>query len=193
MDSYITGATIRALREKQHLTQAQLAEKLRVSDKTISKWETGRGLPDVTLLEPLAAVCGVSLAELMSGAPVYNTNVSANMLRSVFYVCPICGNILHSTGSAVMSCHGITLPPLEAEDSDEADVQPVEDEYYVTLPHPMTREHHLTFMAAVSYDRLTLVRLYPEGDAAVRLPRRGTALLYYHCNRDGLFRQRLHK
>ena len=130
MNAYITGAAIRALREKQHLTQSQLAEKLCVSDKTVSKWETGRGLPDITLLEPLAAACGVSLAELLSGAPVSNTNVSANMLRSVFYVCPVCGNILHSTGPAVMSCHGIILPPLEAEDSAAPDIQPVEDEYY---------------------------------------------------------------
>lgn len=191
MNAYITGAAIRALREKQHLTQSQLVEKLCVSDKTVSKWETGRGLPDITLLKPLAAACGVSLAELLSGAPVSNTNVSANMLRSVFYVCPVCGNILHSTGPAVMSCHGIILPPLEAEDSAAPDIQPVEDEHYVTVPHPMTRDHHLTFIAAVSCDRLTLVRLYPEGDAAARLPRRGTELLYYHCNRDGLFRCRL--
>ena len=44
MNNYVTGAAIRTLREKKHLTQAQLAERISVSDKTVSKWETGRGL-----------------------------------------------------------------------------------------------------------------------------------------------------
>ena len=53
MDHYVTGAAIKALREKYRMTQAELAEKIRVSDKAVSKWETGRGFPDVSLLEAL--------------------------------------------------------------------------------------------------------------------------------------------
>ena len=49
MDSYVTGTAIRQLREAKHLTQAELAEKLAVSAKAISKWETARGLPDISL------------------------------------------------------------------------------------------------------------------------------------------------
>lgn len=70
MNQYVTGAVIKELREKNHLTQAELADLL---------------------------------------------NVSANMMRSHFYVCPVCGNIIHSMGEAVISCHGITLFPIEMD------------------------------------------------------------------------------
>lgn len=119
MNNYVTGAAIRVLREKNHLTQQQLAEKLCVSDKAISKWETGKGFPDISLIEPLANVLQVSIPELLSGEQIINTNRSANILKSNLYVCPICGNIFHSTGSAMISCCGVTLPPIEAEQADE--------------------------------------------------------------------------
>ena len=54
MNQYVTGTVIKELREKDKMTQFQLAEKLGVSDKTVSKWETGKGYPDITLLEPIA-------------------------------------------------------------------------------------------------------------------------------------------
>lgn len=114
MDQYITGSTIRTLREALHMTQAQLAEAISVSDKAVSRWETGRGYPDITLLEPLAAALKVSLTELLSGGAVSNRNRAGNMLRSALYVCPVCGNILHAAGEAVISCCGIPLAPLEA-------------------------------------------------------------------------------
>lgn len=191
MDQYVTGAVIKALREKAKLTQAQLAEKLDVSDKAVSKWETGRGYPDVTLLEPLAAVFRVSVAELLSGKAVTNTNISANMRRSHFYICPVCGNILHSMGQAAVSCHGIALPPLEAEEPDASHtmtVEAVEDEYFVSVRHEMSRTHYISFLAAVSDNRLQLIRLYPEGNAEARIQRRGVQTLYACCNRDGLFK-----
>ena len=112
MNTYITGTAIRQLREARGMTQAELAERLSVSSKTVSKWETAKGLPDITLLKPLAQALGVSLIELMNGEHITNRNVSANLLRGKFYVCPLCGNILHSTGHAVVSCCGVTLPPL---------------------------------------------------------------------------------
>lgn len=191
MDQYVTGAVIKALREKAKLTQTQLAEKLNVSDKAVSKWETGRGYPDVTLLEPLAAVFRISVAELLSGKAVTNTNISANMRRSHFYVCPVCGNILHSMGQAAVSCHGVALPPLEAEEPDAAHtitLEPVEDEYFVSVRHEMSRTHYISFLAAVSDDRLQLIRLYPEGNAEARIQRRGVQTIYACCNRDGLFK-----
>ena len=61
MDEYVTGTTIKTLRQRQKLTQAQLADILCVSDKTISMWETGRGFPDISFLEPLAKVLQVSV------------------------------------------------------------------------------------------------------------------------------------
>ena len=122
MNTYVTGSTIRQLREAKGLTQAELAGTLSVSAKTISKWETAKGLPDISLLEPLAAALGVSVLELMQGEPIINRNRAANLLRSKLYVCPLCGNVLHATGQAVVSCCGITLPAqdiAEAEDADE--------------------------------------------------------------------------
>ena len=93
MNQYVTGAVIKELREKSQLTQSELAAN--VSDKAISKWETAKGYPDISLLEPIANVFGISITELLSGNAITNTNVSSNMLRSKFYVCPICENLLH--------------------------------------------------------------------------------------------------
>ena len=194
MDTYVTGTTIRRLREKRNLTQAELAQRIGVSSKTISKWETAKGLPDISLLQPLAQALNISVIELMNGEQITNRNVSANMLRSQFYVCPICGNILHSTGNSVISCCGVTLPVLEAEEADEAHgitVEPVEDEYYITWEHPMTKQHYISFAAFVTSDRLQLVKLYPEGNAATRFQLRGFGMLYWYCNQHGLFKKKL--
>ena len=194
MNTYVTGSTIRQLRETKHLTQAELAGKLAVSAKAISKWETAKGLPDISLLEPLAAALGVSVLELMQGEPVVNRNRSANLLRSKLYVCPVCGNVLHSTGQAVVSCCGVTLPAQnisEAEDADEhhqLTIERVEDELFVTLHHPMTKDHYISFLAYLTGDKLQLVKLYPEGDATARFPMRGAGVLYFYCNRHGLMK-----
>ena len=178
-------------RERCRMTQEFVAESIGVSRQAVSKWETGRGYPDVTLLEPLAAVFRVSVAELLSGKAVTNTNISANMRRSHFYICPVCGNILHSMGQAAVSCHGIALPPLAAEEPDAAHtitLEAVEDEYFVSVRHEMSRTHYISFLAAVSDDRLQLIRLYPEGNAEARIQRRGVQTIYACCNRDGLFK-----
>ena len=96
MDNYITGATIKNLREAKGITQTQLALQIGVSSKAVSKWETAKGLPDITLIEPLAKALGVSVMELMSGETVINKNISSNILRSKFYVCPVCNNIIRT-------------------------------------------------------------------------------------------------
>ena len=72
MNTYVTGTTIRVLREQKKLTQAELAARIGVSSKTVSKWETGKGLPDISLLQPLAQALGVSVIELMNGEPIRN-------------------------------------------------------------------------------------------------------------------------
>ena len=191
MNTYVTGMTIKALRERRGMTQAELADQIGVSGKTISKWETARGLPDISLLQPLARALGVSVIELMNGERITNQNRSANMMKSKFYVCPVCANTVHSTGATLVSCCGITLPPLEAEEMDDSHsltVEHVEDEHFITIGHPMTKEHHISFVAFVTSDRIQMVRFYPEGNAETRLQLRGGGLLYWHCNRHGLFR-----
>ena len=153
MNTYVTGAAIKQLREKRGMTQAELADKIGVSSKTVSKWETAKGLPDITLLQPLAQALGVSVIELMNGEAITNRNVSANLLRGKFHVCPICGNVIHAMGGALVSCCGVTLPALEPEESGDdhaVTVEPVEDEHFVTVGHPMTKAHFISFAAFVT-------------------------------------------
>lgn len=194
MNSYITGQTIRKLRENRALTQNELAQQLGVSSKAVSKWETAKGLPDITLLEPLGEALGVSVAELLSGNTITNRNLSSNILFSKFYVCPVCGNIIRTTGEAAISCCGIALPPLEAEDTDAehiVTIEPVEDEKFITVNHPMTKSHFISFLAFVTSDRVQFVKLYPEGNAETRMQLRGRGYLYLYCNKHGLMKVRV--
>ena len=190
MNQYVTGAVIRKLREKNNMTQAELATRLNVSDKTISKWETAKGYPDISLLEPIAKVFGISITELISGNAVSNVNVSANMLRSRFYVCPVCGNVIHSMGEAVINCHGVLLAPAQAEETDEQHkifIEKVEDEYYVRIEHDMTKKHYISFVAALSSDKIQMIKLYPEGNPEARFKINGVKKIFFYCNKDGLF------
>ena len=194
MDTYITAASVRALREAKGMTQAELAEKLGVTGKAVSRWETAKGLPDISLLKPLAEVLGVSVEELMNGRQIINQNKSANIRRMKFYVCPICGNVLWSMGETAVSCCGVTLPALEADEPDGAHAcsrECVEDEFFITFPHEMEKTHFISFAAMVTFDRMQFVKLYPEGNAEVRFPARRGAMLYYYCSRHGLMRQKL--
>ena len=194
MNTYVTGNTIRKLRESKHLTQSELGERIGVSDKAVSKWETGKGLPDLTLIQPLAQALDVSVIELMNGEQIINRNRSCNVIRSRLYVCPICGNVIHCTGDAVVSCCGVTLPPLDAEDPDAEHtllIQRVEDAHFLTISHPMTKTHYISFMAFASSDRFQLVKLYPEGNAEARMQLPGHGILYFYCNRHGLMKKRL--
>lgn len=191
MNQYITGTIIKKLREKNKLTQSELATKLSVTDKAISKWETGKGYPDITLLEDIAKVFNVSMTELLSGETIENINISSNVEKMKFYVCPVCGNVMSSMGEMVVSCHGINLNALEAEDCDDKhslEISRVEDEYFVRVNHDMTKNHHISFIAAVSTDRLQLKKLYPEENAEARFKIAGVKTIYFYCNKDGLYR-----
>ncbi len=210
MDKYVTGAVIRRLRENKKMTQEELAEKIFVSSKAVSKWETGQGFPDISLMEPLAKALDISVIELLSGEDVRNRNRSSNVSRAKFYVCPVCGNVIQSIGEAVISCCGITLPPAipepadngravpdsadngravpdSADDAHSMNIEIVEDEYYVTLDHPMTKDHYISFIAALSDQGIQFVKMYPEGNAEARFKRNRVEKLYAYCNRHGLF------
>ena len=190
MDNYVTGAAIRRKREEKGLTQEELANRLSVSGKTVSKWETGQGFPDVSLLEPIAGALGISVIELISGEDIRNRNRAFNMARCRFYVCPMCGNVITAAGEALISCCGVTLPPLEPEETDCEhciSAEAVEDEYYVTLNHPMEREHYVSFLAAVTDNGVSIVKLYPEGGCGARFKMSRVQRLFAYCNRHGLF------
>lgn len=196
MNTYVTGSIIKKLREEKNLTQVQLAQKLSVSDKAVSKWETGRGYPDITLIEPMAQVLGVSVIELLSGETVTNANKSFNMKRLKFYICPVCGNVLTATGEAVISCCGVKLVPEETEEADKShtiNIEMVEDEYYVWLSHEMTKNHYISFLAAVTDNSVTVTKLYPEQPAEARFKINRTHGIYAYCNKDGLFSVKITK
>lgn len=194
MNNYITGKIIKELRERKGLTQLELADIIGVSDKTVSKWETGKGLPDISLIEPLAKNLEVSVIELMNGEYVTNPNRSSNMLKSNFSVCPICGNIIYTTGENVNSCCGINLPILEAELENEKHIikcETIENEYYISIDHEMTKEHYISFIAYITNDRCEIVKIYPEQNAEARFLRRGKGSVYVYCNKDGLIKKSL--
>lgn len=166
-----------------------------MSDKTISKWETGRGYPDICFLEPLAKTLKVSIIELLSGNKITNQNTSANLKKSCFYTCPICGNVIFSLGDALVSCCGIQLLPLEAElptddflDQHKITIQNVEDEFFVTLDHPMTKTHHISWISCVGPDSVEIKKLYPEQNPQARFSHRGHSQFFVYCNNHGLFR-----
>ena len=201
MATYLTGNTIRTLREKKGCTQRELAATLGVTDKAVSKCETGKGnSPDIASdrsrwRRPSAYSGG--RAALRGSAPSTAT-VSANMLKTAFYVCPVRGNVVHATGEGSFSCCGITLPVQEPEDADQADemhlvtVEQIDNDRYVRLPnHPMTKQHYVSFIAFVTTDTVRLRKLYPEQEAEARFPLAGSGALYAYCNQHGLFRIRV--
>lgn len=190
MDSNRGGALIRRLRQERGLTQRQLAERLHVSDRTVSKWECGAGSPEVSLLPELAELLRVRVEYLLGEEQVPNLADSGNLLRLRFYRCPNCGNLLTATGPAAITCCGAELRPLSAREPDEAHallVERIEEDDYLTLAHPMEKAHYLAFFAQVDSGNLLLVRMYPEQAAAIRLPHLRCGKLYYACSRDGLF------
>lgn len=192
--SYVTGKTIKELREKRNITQRELAEIISVSDKTVSKWETGKGLPDIAIIEDLAKALGTSITELFTGDLKDNENQSANMKKAHFYVCPICGNIITSVGQGTFSCCGITLLEQEAEKCDEShmiQLETVDDEYHVMIDHPMSKEHYVSFIAYVTSDGLEITKLYPEQDISVRFRKKGHGIIYAYCNRHGMFKMQM--
>ena len=115
-----------------------------------------------------------------------------NMNKLKFYVCPQCGNLMTATGNATISCCGKTLEPLvakKAEEGHKLDIEPVEDELYVTTEHEMTKEHYISFVAYVKGDRALITKQYPEWNMQFRFRKSGHGKLYFYCVNHGLFYQ----
>lgn len=190
MDCSKVGRLILSLRKEKMMTQKQLADAMNISDKTISKWERGLGCPDVSLLGELSNVLGVNIEKILSGELETNDSDGGNMKRVKFYVCPNCGNVLSSTGEAEISCCGRKLLPLVAkpiEEEHKVIVEEVENDYYITFSHPMSKLHYISFVAYVMCDKVLLIKLYPEQSGAVRFPQMQKGSIYVYCNQDGLW------
>lgn len=191
MNNEKVGKLIFKLRKEKGMTQRELAELLHVTDKTISKWECGQGCPDISLLESLSKIFQVNTEKLLSGELQPNSKDGGNMKRVKFYVCPQCGNLLSATSDAEISCCGRKLEPLKVQPTDEnheVKLEIIENDYYLTFEHPMSKEHYISFFAYVDFDRVTLVKLYPEQGGEVRFSKRGKGMIYFGCNQHGLFR-----
>lgn len=194
MDCYKVGKLIHSLRRELGMTQKALADALHISDRTISKWERGLGCPDVSLLRELSNVLEVNLEILLSGDLESNTLNAGNMTHIHFYVCPICKSILFSSGDAEISCCGRRLNPLIVQPEDQKHTIQIEetaDEIYVTVPHEMTKKHSLHFIAYVTHDCVTLVKLYPEQEAAAHFPKLYKGSVYVYCPTHGFFQKQL--
>ena len=190
MDCSKVGKLILKLRKEKQMTQKQLAESMNISDKTISKWERGLGCPDVSLLHELSEVLNVNIEKILLGDLDPNQADGGNMKKIKFYVCPNCGNVMTATGEAELSCCGRKLVPLQAKPSDaehHLNVEVIEDEYYITFDHEMKKDHYITFVAYVSYDRILLVKLYPEQNGELRIPMMRSGKLYFGCSQHGLW------
>ena len=198
MDCSKTGALLLRLRKERGLTQMQVAEKMNISDKTISKWERGLGCPDVSLLRELSNLFEINIEKLLSGDLESNMPDAGNFRRMKFYVCPVCSNVMNNTGNAEIYCCGRKLAPLTAKPSDDLhslDIQDTDGEYYITFHHEMSKTHYISFVAYITNEKLLLIKLYPEQepsvhlakmDSSIRLAKSNSKLLYY-CTMHGLF------
>ena len=192
MDNVKIGQLIYRLRKEKRLTQLQLAGQLGVSDKAVSKWERGMGCPEVSLLPDLSNIFHVDLEKLLSGEMNENETLGGNMKKLNFYICPTCGNMVTAMTDTTVSCCGKKLSaqqPVKAGEDEKLKVEIIDDNYFITSEHPMTREHHITFIALLTGDSIMLRKQYPEWDLQVRIPTFAHGKLLWYCTKHGLFYQ----
>ena len=192
MDCQKVGNLIRQLRLEQKLTQLQLGEQLEVSDKAVSKWERGLGCPDLSLISRLATLFHVDTESLLAGELKQGLVLGGNMKKIVFYVCPECGNLVTSTVTTSITCCGRKLQEMEAvkaSPEEKLQIEPIENDFFVSSNHEMTKEHYISFVALLTGDTLMVKKLYPEWNMQARLPQFGHGKLLWYCTKHGLFYQ----
>lgn len=192
MDYSKIGHLILQLRKEKGFTQKELADKMHISDRTISKWERGQGCPDVSLLPELSSLLGVNIEGILDGELATNDFVGGNMKKSTYFVCPSCHNIVLSTGSATISCCGRKLEalvPTKAVEEEKLKVTQVEDEWFISSNHPMNKEHFISFIAFATGDQVQIIKQYPEWALQTRIPKRKYGMLLWYCTQHGLFYQ----
>ena len=188
MDYEKIGLTIKALRREKGMTQLQLADRLNISDKAVSKWERGVGCPDVSLLPELSSLFGVELEGLLNGKISRRAAVAGNMKKLKFYACPLCGNILTAEGEAAIYCCGKKLSPLEGrKDKEQLAMERIENDWFISGEHPAQKDHYIAFVGILTGDGFMMKRLYPEWDIQARLPWCAHGRLIWHCTQHGLF------
>ena len=190
MNLFKNGKLLCDLRKAKGMTQKEVADILGIVPKTVSKWETGHGFPDVSMVSKLADILGVIEKTLLSGDLNQNKEEAGNMKRTKFYVCHHCGSFMQGVGNSSVICCGKQLESLKINIPDDEHiikVSEIEDDFYIELNHEMTKEHYISFVAYVRFDRVLNIKLYPEQDATVRFPKMYGGKIYYYCNKHGLF------
>lgn len=120
------------------------------------------------------------------------SNVLGNMKKIQFYVCPTCGNVVQAMGTWNFDCCGNALSAQEVKPMDENHeiaVETIDNEHSVTMQHPMSKEHYISFIAYVTTDSVEVIKLYPEQGISVRFRKKGHGILYAYCKEHGLFRK----
>ncbi len=194
MDQEKTGELIRNLRNELKLTQKQLAERLNVSDKAVSKWESGHGSPDISILSELAGILGTDIAVLLSGNMESKESEKGNMKKLKFYVCPKCGNIITATSEASVNCCGSKLTaaePRKAEENEKLTVEDIGGELFIHSSHEMTKEHYISFVAFVRDNTVTVFKQYPEWNIQITMPVYRSGRLVWYCTKHGMMYQEL--
>lgn len=192
MDTTKIGELICTLRKEKGLTQVQLAERLNVSDKAVSKWERGLGCPDVSLLARLSQVFAVDLEKLLAGELDPNSQAAGNLKNLHFYVCPTCGNLVTALVDTPVSCCGKKLTALTAQKAgpeEKLSVEIIENDYFISSDHEMSKDHYISFVAFLTEDTVLLRKQYPEWNLQTRLPVFAHGRLLWYCTRHGLFYQ----
>lgn len=192
MDPQKIGRLIKDQRQGKGLTQRQVADQLHISDKTVSKWECGAGIPDISLLPALSTLLNIDLASLLQGDLNQNPQLGNNMKNTCFYICPHCHNLIISTDESAVSCCGERLtaqPAKKASPAEALSVELIEDSYYISSDHPMTKDNYIAFLALLTDDGLFLRKLYPEWNLQSRIPKFAHGRLLWYSKQAGLFYQ----
>ena len=194
MDLIRCGKLLSNLRKAKGMTQKQVADRLGVLPKTVSKWETGKGFPDISVISALSDVLGVSEKILLSGNLTKNITDTGNIGRTRFYVCPECMSVMQGTGKCEIICCG---KPVKASESKEADgnhiikISEIENDFCIEFNHEMTKDHYINFVSYTGSDRILTIRLHPEQNPLVRFPKMYRGKLYFYCNKHGLFEYKI--
>jgi len=194
VDCSKVGKLILELRTEKGMTQKELANAMNISDRTISKWERGLGCPDVSLLSELSQALSVNIEKILSGDLTPNEKDRGDMKKIRFYVCPTCGNVLFSTSEADISCCGRRLAMLDIRKEGAGHsmvVEEIENDYFVTIDHEMSKAHYISFVALAGYDSILLIKMYPEWNAEIRFPQVRGDRLFAYCVKHGLWEQKV--
>lgn len=114
------------------------------------------------------------------------------MKRTEFYVCPDCGNIVTAMSDVSVSCCGRKLKGIEAKKADEKEklkVEIIDNDYFISSEHEMTKEHYISFVALLTGDTVMIRKQYPEWGLQVRIPCFAHGKLLWYCTEHGLFYQ----